>query len=578
MVRATARADACSANGPVPRAAEGVRRRELLAGAALLPVAASLAACSRNDAAPYGGGWVGAQVDRGHKLRDSKAGTWPAPSVQRRAGAIVIGAGISGLAAARAFAKAGVDDVQVFDLEDAPGGNSRGHAMGGMGCPLGAHYLPIPGERAVEVIELLEELGLRRTEHGQPVHDERHLCHSPQERLFIAGHWHDGLLPPVEALPADQREATLAQYRHFGALVAKVGDGCAFAIPTARSTWSPALSALDAITFGQWLDAQSLNAPALRWYLDYCCRDDYGAGAAQVSAWAGLHYFASRHGFHAPGDGSDDRDGVFTWPEGNAWLSRKLAAGIGDRLHTGRMALRVTEGRQDASVDVWNAAQAQVERWTAPRLVLAVPLFIAARLFDAPPPALTQAVAAMRYAPWLVANVQIREPVVDHPGAAPSWDNVLYDPLLGSSVNAPVGPSPTPRLGPALGYVDAMHQSTRPYAGPTVLTAYWALGGDNPGQLKTHRARLLNEPWSAWAQAVVTNLLPAHPDLPDKITRIDLMRYGHAMSIPVPGVRSGAALQALSDMRGPVRFAHSDLAAYSIFEEAMYFGTRAVRG
>ena len=46
------------------------------------------------------------------------------------------------------------------------------------------------------------------------------------------------------------------------------------------------------------LAAQGIDAPALRWYIDYCCRDDYGAGAAQVSAWAGLHYFASRHGFH----------------------------------------------------------------------------------------------------------------------------------------------------------------------------------------------------------------------------------------------------------------------------------------
>ena len=60
------------------------------------------------------------------------------------------------------------------------------------------------------------------------------------------------------------------------------------------------------MTFAAWLDARRpAPTPHLRWYLDYCCRDDYGAGAAQVSAWAGLHYFASRHGFHAPGDDDD---------------------------------------------------------------------------------------------------------------------------------------------------------------------------------------------------------------------------------------------------------------------------------
>ncbi len=532
-------------------------RRALLAAAASLP----LWACTRPTAAAYTGGWVGADAERGHRLRDLKSGSLPAPAVQRRAGAIVVGAGISGLAAARALRQAGVDDVQVFDLEDVAGGNSRGHVLGGMACPLGAHYLPLPGEHAVEVIALLEELGLRRTEHGQPVYDERHLCHSPQERLFIGGQWHDGLLPPAEALTFDQRSTTQEQYLQFSAGVRRVSEGGAFTMPTARSSWSPALDALDAVTFAHWLDAQQLKAPALRWYLDYCCRDDYGAGAAQVSAWAGIHYFASRHGFHAPEERSDEREGVLTWPEGNAWLSRQLAASLGERLHTGCIALRVSEGRFDASVDVWNVRSQQFERWTAPQVVLALPLFIAARLLDAPPPALTQAVATMRHAPWLVANLQLGEALDDRPGAPPSWDNVVFS--AGQTGSA------------TLGYVDAMHQSTRPHPGPTVLTAYWALGGDSAAQLQAQRARLLNEPWSVWAQAVVGDMARTHPDLPAKLVHVDLMRYGHAMSIPLPGLRSSAALRALATPQRRVQFAHSDLSGYSVFEEALYQGHRA---
>jgi hypothetical protein len=49
------------------------------------------------------------------------------------------------------------------------------------------------------------------------------------------------------------------------------------------------------------------------------------------------------------------------------------------------------------------------------------------------------------------------------------------------------------------------------------------------------------------------------------------------MSIPVPGLRGHAALQALqappSGTR--VRFAHADLSAYSVFEEAFFHGTQA---
>ena len=536
-----------------------LRRRTLLAGAALAP----LAACTRGELQAYGGGWVGADAERGHALRDRKAGGLPAPSATRRAGAIVVGAGVSGLAAARALAAAGIDDVQLLELEDEAGGNSRGHQLGGMRCPLGAHYLPLPGEQAVEVIELLQELGLRRTERGVAVYDERTLCHSPQERLHIAGFWHDGLLPPIDALPAAERAGTLAQYRRFGQAVGAASAASAegaFSLPTARSRWGPRLDALDAVTFGGWLDAQGLTAPALRWYLDYCCRDDYGAGARQVSAWAGLHYFASRHGFHAPGDAAEERDGVLTWPEGNAWLARRLAEPLRERLHAGRVVWRVSAGRDEVVVDLWNARAQRAERWRAAQVVLAVPLFVAARLLEAPPAALAQAAAAMPHAPWLVGNLQLSDALDERPGAPLSWDNVVYDP---------------DDANPKLGYVDAMHQSTRSIPGPTVLTAYWALGGDTRSQLAAQRARLLDQPWSVWAAAVVQALARVHPDLPAKLKQVDLMRYGHAMSVPVPGLRSSAALRALAEAGPRVQFAHSDLSAYSVFEEALYQGTRA---
>jgi monoamine oxidase len=533
-----------------------LRRRTLLAGAAFAP----LAGCARPEPPRYDGGWVGANAARGHRLRDRKSGSLPVPGVVRRAGAIVVGAGISGLAAARELSRAGVDDVQVLELEDEAGGNSRGHAIAGMRCPLGAHYLPVPGAQAVEVIALLDAVGLRRTEHGRPVYDGMTLCHSPQERLHIDGYWHDGLLPPIDALPAADRARTLAHYRQFSAAVARAGANGAFAIPTARSRWHPGLDAVDALSFDAWLDAQGLTATALRWYLDYCCRDDYGAGSARVSAWAGLHYFASRHGFHAPGDASEERDAVLTWPEGNAWLMRRLAAPLRDRLHAGRVVLRVDEGRDEVGVDLWNDHEQRAERWTAAQVVLAVPLFVAARLLTAPPAALGRAVSVMPHAPWLVGNLHLTDALDEHPGAPLSWDNVAYDPGAAN---------------PTLGYVDAMHQSTRSIPGPTVLTAYWALGGRTPAEGVAQRGRLLAEPWSFWAGALVRDLARLHPDLPARLARVDLMRYGHAMAVPAPGVRSSAALRALAEPQRRVHFAHADLSACSVFEEALYQGTRA---
>ncbi len=512
-----------------------------------------MSACRRSPEVHFDGGWVGAQHARGHRLRDLKSGALPTPAVTRRVNVLIIGAGVAGLACARALASRAVDGVHLVDLEDTPGGNSRGHQIAGMACPLGAHYLPVPSEADVDVVALLEELGLSRVEHGKRLYDERHLCHSPQERLFIGGQWQEGLLPVL-----DQPEATLKQYRRFAHEVmqaAKLG----FSLPTGRAPWTAAHQALDAQTFLQWLDERRFDAPALRTYLDYCCRDDYGAGAAQVSAWAGLHYFASRHGFHVPGEAeSDTRDGVLTWPQGNGWLTERLAQPHRERLHTGLIALRVEESRHEVAVDLWNAQAERIERWTARQLVLATPLFIAARLLTAPPAALRTAVSQMRHAPWLVANLHIDIPLDDTGGAPPAWDNVLHG-------------------SPALGYVNAMHQSTRPHPGPTVLTSYWALGGDNAEQLRANRTRLLNDDWAAWSRVLLDDLSKAHADLQTKVKRIDLMRYGHAMSIPLPGVRGSAALQALARTAGRVHFAHSDLSAYSVFEEAFFHGTRVGR-
>jgi hypothetical protein len=103
-----------------------------------------------------------------------------------------------------------------------------------------------------------------------------------------------------------------------------------------------------------------------------------------------------------------------------------------------------------------------------------------------------------------------------------------------------------------------------------VLSAYWALP-------VAERATLLQHDWRRWAQRVVDDLTAVHPDLPRKLRRADLMRYGHAMCIPVPGLRGSAALQALREPQGRLHFAHADLAGYSVFEEAYAAGLQAAR-
>jgi monoamine oxidase len=517
-----------------------MRRRRFLGVAA---GAAMLAGC--NASHDIEGGFTGIDVARGHALRD---GAWGgrAPDAARRTRVVIAGGGVAGLAAARALRLAGVDDFVLLELEDTVGGNSRGGAVDGVACPLGAHYLPVPGDDAHEVQDLLEELGLRRRVAGRWEYDERHLCHSPQERLFLRGAWQDGLLP-MEGVG----EATLAQYRRFSERIDALRREARFVIPTLRAEAAPLLLALDAQPFQAWLDREGFTDPHLRWYLDYCCRDDYGAGMAFVSAWGGIHYFASRHGFHAPGDDNAERDAVLTWPEGNGWLTRRLAQPLGERLKTGHAVTRIAEDRGGVEVDAFDVVTQSRVRWRAERCIVALPALVGARVVENPPESLRRAASSLSYAPWLVANVHVREPLADRAGAAPSWDNVIFGTR-------------------GLGYVDARHQTLDPTPRGTVLSWYRPLGPsgfDGPDG----RRLLLDRPWSGWRDDLLTELSVPHPDLAGLATRIDITRYGHAMAIPSPGLlgRLGSRDRIVA---GRLAFAHSDWSGYSIFEEAFTRG------
>ena len=526
-----------------------MKRRSFLAGAAL-----PLVGCERVE--QIQGGFSGIAHERGHLLRERK--DWPKPTKIHKTRVVIAGGGVAGLAAARALRLKNQPDFVLLELETEAGGNSRGVVVNGIACPLGAHYLPVPGDAAVDVQNLLEELGLRKRVAGRWVYDERHLCHSPQERLFFNGEWQEGLLP----LHGVGRE-TLTQYQQFAALVARERQSASWSIPASHRSPSPYMESLAAVTFESYLARNGLTDPHLRWYLNYCCNDDYGAGVGTVSAWAGLHYFASRHGFNAPRmDGADamehvaDREGVLTWPEGNGWLTRHLALPLKDRLQTGRVVLRIAASKQGVEVDALNSATQTVERWQAERCIVALPMFVAVRVVENPPEFLRQAAARTRYAPWLVANIHIKTGLQDRPGAPPSWDNVIHD-------------DATPNAhGASLGYVDAMHQSLQSVPGATVLTHYRALGDVPQG-----RKLLMDTPWTAWRDVILADLARAHPDIAAKATRIDITRYGHAMAVPVPVTGRNPSPQPAA--AGRLSFAHSDWAGYSVFEEAFTLGHAA---
>jgi hypothetical protein len=259
------------------------------------------------------GGWVNESAAVGHRLRDRAA--MPAPRRTVRVPVVIVGGGIAGLSAAWQLERRGFRDFVLLEMEREAGGNSRAGENAVSRYPWAAHYVPVPGPRATLVRELFRELGVL-TDAGW---DERTLCFAPQERMFLHGEWQGGLESELLGTRTGRDEL-----RRFEELIDEQRRSGEFTIPMALGARTG--SALDRLSFAEWLDAAGLRSPAMRWYAEYGTRDDYGASTRDTSAWAGVHYHASR-------DATEQ--GPLTWPEGNAWIARRLAERVASHLITG---------------------------------------------------------------------------------------------------------------------------------------------------------------------------------------------------------------------------------------------------
>lgn len=515
------------------------RRRFLQTSAALS--AGFLGGCERRGGIP--GSIVGGAHQRGHRLRDLAA--LPAPKDKpKRCDVLIIGGGVAGLAAARRLAQLGVEKITVLELENTAGGTSCAGGNAVSTYPWGAHYLPLPGSDCAEVRRFLEEIKVI-TGHdaaGRPVYDELALCHDPHERLFIHGEWVEGLVPRSGLTTQES-----AQFETFRAEIQRWHDHRgkdgrpAFTLPVDLSSRDPDILALDQQTMSAWMHSRGLTCAPLRWHVDYCVRDDFGGGIEQISAWAGIHYFASRSGEAA----NAERDTVLTWPQGNGYLVEKLRGHGGFEVLTGHMALNVAPGREGPRITTAHE-QHGIAMFEARTVLLATPRFISRRLLDP-----RAASPDLVYSPWVVANLTLDE-MPPSPGVLPAWDNVVYG-------------------GTALGYVNATHQSLTAVPRETVITHYETLCDLPPAQT---REWMLTRTHAQWCKRVLESLAAPHPDLIDHVQNIDIWLWGHGMVRPTPGFLWGEARRQLLTQSPPVFHVHTDMSGLALFEEAYTRGVQ----
>lgn len=527
-------------------------RRDLLASFLAAPVAAAACRSGATDPPLPPGELVGTSVDLGHRLRD---GFRPEPPADgwRDVPVVIVGGGIAGLAAAWRLERGGLDNFAMLELEGEPGGTSRAGRSDVVAYPWGAHYIPAPLKDDRALVALLDEMGVLegRDAIGEPVVAEQFLCRDPEERVFHRGRWYEGLY-----LQAGASEDDLAQYARFiTEIQAWVGwrDGRgrrAFGLPVAAGSDDAYVTSLDRLSMADWLAERSFTSERLRWYVEYACRDDYGTLIGQTSAWAGLFYFCSRVG------GRDEAaQPLVTWPEGNGRLVEHLSGVAASRVRSGVAVTEVRPAKLGSRIEVvaYDASADTAFGIRCDRVIVATPGYLTRRIVAPLRDGTSPDREAAPYGAWMVANVHLRERPKLRPGNFPMcWDNVLVE-------------------SPSLGYVVATHQ-TELDLGPTVLTYYYPLTDTNA---RDGQQRLLSAGRDEWAEVALADLAVAHPDIRELATRVDVMRWGHAMVRPEPGTVWNAARRRATEPIGAIHFAHTDLSRIALFEEALSHGVRA---
>ncbi|PCJ63405.1 MAG: hypothetical protein COA79_00940 [Planctomycetota bacterium] len=391
---------------------------------------------------------------------------------------LIVGAGIAGLSAA---VKLKDKKPILLELGDMVGGSAIAQKINGHYYSQGAHYeLDFPDNYGKETLTFLSEQNLIHKEPGNKswsfVDKQFYIKDKLENQSDIYGE----RMKELPILSAKFKELILS-YNHR--------------LPMPTTIIDSKLHDLNKISFEKLLD--NLNIKISKTFKDiisYQMIDDYGAGISDVSALAGLHYYACRPYY-------TDEVNVFSPPEGNFYFANKLLNSLDkNSVHLNSLVTKINKVADTFEVKVFNIKKNLWIKYKTNKIIYAGQKH--ALKYIHPPS--YDLFKNNQYAPWMAINFHLSKNIKE-----PFWQNDY----IGEEKDF-------------LGFVNSQTQYSN--SKDTILTAYICLPVTERSLLLKY-SKNAKEPVNKIGQLIGKYL---NIDLIKQTKKAFVRLHGHGMPIP----------------------------------------------
>lgn len=351
---------------------------------------------------------VRSNMTNGHKIM--KAITLPSINTLQTE-TLIVGGGIAGLSAANSVKN---KDFILTEMDDDFGGTSGATQIGNNQFSQGAHYdLSYPDNYGKDGIELLEKLNILEFNNSKNQHtfkDKQYLIAEEQQEICYTNKGFQEA--PIKAGPNKKDFIDLLQ--------PYVGE---MKMPTRLI--EEKYRGLNNISFYEFIDKYLMHDASLITGVDYQMIDDYGANSSNVSALAGIHYYACRdyYGEHKPD--------LFSPPEGNYYFIKKLYQSVNpQQLKASTIAFHIEKKGDLYHSKLFNTKTEKVETVVSKNIIYAGQK----NAFKFIYPEYYPLFSDTQYTPWVAINFDLKATI---PGQQ-KWQNDMLgvNPNLMGFVNS----------------------------------------------------------------------------------------------------------------------------------------------